>query len=105
MDNKMESDDIHSVGIDGKGRLWVKPATKAFPYIYREAMDVEWDPQHHCLVGKTEGTWTSAKWFQQIIEAAREQGCHLVLSENTHWVNVSIELKQDILSSSKFSAM
>ncbi|MBE9555818.1 MAG: hypothetical protein IMF08_03090 [Proteobacteria bacterium] len=45
----MRIDQIEAVGIDGNGSLWVKLAASTFPYIYREAMEVQWDADRLCL--------------------------------------------------------
>jgi len=40
----MVEDEIAEVGIDHDGRLYVRPTGHSFPYIYRAAKEVSWDP-------------------------------------------------------------
>jgi hypothetical protein len=39
----MASDEIEEVGIDGRGWLFIKPKSKTFPMMYREAIEIHWD--------------------------------------------------------------
>ncbi|OYW16526.1 MAG: hypothetical protein B7Z39_00665 [Novosphingobium sp. 12-64-8] len=90
----MQTDMIEAVGIDENGSLWLKPATATFPFIYREAMEVHWDPQRRCLYGPRPREWPYAAWFRQIRDAAREQGVDLRLDRTTSWTRVDPELRQ-----------
>jgi hypothetical protein len=97
----MERDAISEIGIDDEGRLYVAPETKAFPYIYREAMEVHWDEAGHYLFAPpppraqlAEPIW----WFQRILSAAKEQGCELCFSSNTKWHNVPVELQSEVVT-------
>jgi hypothetical protein len=40
----METDSIAEIAIDEVGRLCVRPSTASFPFTWREAMEVHWDP-------------------------------------------------------------
>ena len=73
----MDRDEIAEIVIDAAGQLHVVPASHAFPYIYREAMEVHWDPERHSLYSPPPREWSYSRWFQQILVAAREQGCEL----------------------------
>ena len=96
----MERDRIAEVGIDDQHRLYVLPETREFQYIYREAMEVHWDQERGYLFAPTpprsllkpEG-W----WFQQILAAARAQGCELQLTASTRWHGIPDAVKQQIL--------
>lgn len=97
----MERDEISEIGVDDKGRLYVAPKTKKFPYIYREAMEIHWDENGQFLFAPpppraqlAEPVW----WFQRILAAAREQSCELLFTEETMWHNVPSEIKKEILS-------
>lgn len=94
----MEADEIKEVRIDSSNRLFVLPKSKTFPYIYREAMEVSWDCKSRALHSPVPRKWSHVMWFQQILDAAREQGCELVLTVNTHWLNVPISVKDEILA-------
>jgi hypothetical protein len=54
----MTMDRIDEIGIDPGGRLYVKPVSASFPDVYREAMEVHWDPTggflHVLLEGSAE---------------------------------------------------
>ena len=89
----MKRDAIVKVEIDEAGRLHVVPASQEFPYIYREAMEVHWDPDRRSLHSPVPRDWSLVQWFQQILLAAKEQGCELLLSPSTHWFNVAPDLQ------------
>jgi len=97
----MQIDTIKAVGVDDHGSLWVKPATAAFPYIWREALEVHWDPKEERLFGAKprefpDLDFTRFQWFRQIVAAAREQGVELVLTETTDWSNIEPDLRKEI---------
>jgi hypothetical protein len=92
----MKSDLIEEVRIDADGRLHVKPASARFLYIYREAMEVHWDADAGTLHSPVPREWSHARWFQQMLAAATEQGCTLRLSEATRWVDVPREVRDEI---------
>lgn len=97
----MERDTISEIGIDGEGRLYVAPETKAFPYIYREAMEIHWDETGHYLFAPPlprAQLATPVWWFQRILSAAKEQSCELCFSSNTKWNNVPAELQSKIVT-------
>jgi len=96
----MKIDQIIEVGLDDAGCLYVQPQSETFPYIYREAMDVHWDDKRKVLHGpppRASLDFTLPRWFQQIVDAAKEQDCALVLSEKTNWDSVPDALKNEIL--------
>ena len=93
----MERDTIAALEIDTAGKLHVVPSTHAFPYIYREAMEVHWDPVHRSLYSPTPRDWPYSHWLQQILDAAREQGCELQLAADTKWLNIDAGVKADLL--------
>lgn len=92
----MRHDEIREVGINGEGSLYVVPAVATFPYIYREAMQVGWDPTESRLFSPKPREWTHLQWFQQIVSAAKEQGCLLEIGKRTKWVNIPVELQTEI---------
>ena len=96
----MQSDAIVQVGLDGRGRLYVKPESTMFPYIYREAMEVSWDAEGRYLCGPEPPRAhleTRPWWFRQILAAAKEQGVELLVRSETSWHNVSDSDKHQIL--------
>lgn len=88
---------IEEIGIDEEQRLYLKPATETFPMIYREAMEVHWNSERGYLYGAKPRKWGYIEWYQQIIKAAMEQGCKLVVSPGVSWVNVPGELQAQII--------
>ena len=92
----MQQDQIKEIGIDDKGRLYVKPLSKKFPYIYREAMEVHWDADGNFLYSPKPREWRYLDWFKQIIDAAKKQSCDLIPIESTIWVNIPDSLKAEI---------
>ena len=79
----MKTDLIDEVGIDQKGRLYVRPRDCTFPFIYREGMEVNWDADNGHLYGPPPRTWDYIRWYRQIISAAsRSGGCSKSSSRN-----------------------
>jgi len=100
----MKTDIIKEIKIDSSGFLCVTPENTKFPYIYREAMDVQWDKVRKCLFSPiprehSHGEWTYIDWFKQILAAASEQSTELRITKNTHWENIDDNLKEEILRS------
>lgn len=96
--SSMSVDQIIEIGIDSEERLYVKPESKSFPYIYREAMEVHWDEEKLYLYGAKPRKWTYLDWFLQIHNAAKQQGYELTLTENCRWANISTDIKGQIIN-------
>jgi Integron Cassette Protein Hfx_Cass5 len=95
----MIEDAIAELGIDGDGRLYVRPATALFPGIYRAAMEVNWDDHTRRLFSPPPRKWAYADWFKQIIEAASDEyGIALKLVHDTTFVNIPDSLLSGIQS-------
>ena len=92
----MNKDKIKEIGIDEFGRLYVSPKKSTFPFIYREAKEVNWDENHKYLYSQKPREWSHFNWYKQVIFAAKEQGCELQITNKTAWVNVPEELKNEI---------
>jgi hypothetical protein len=95
----VRTDVIEAIGINERGSLWVKPATASFPFIYREAMEVQWDNNLGCLYSPAPREWLHLKWFQQIREAAHRQGIDLIVAPTTSWSNIDADLRLAIENS------
>lgn len=95
----MTIDSISEIGIDNEERLYIKPSTSQFLYIYRLAVEVNWDSSKKILYSPKPRDWTYIKWYNHIIATAIEYGCQLQLTKKTEWVNIPDELKTGILSS------
>jgi hypothetical protein len=93
----MTTEKIIEIGIDDKGRLFVKPQTKQFEFIYRDASGINWDNKGMVLYSPKPTEWTYFDWFRQIILATKgEYGCELKVSNETNWTNIPDELKNQI---------
>ena len=97
----MKSDSISEVSIDATGRLCVTPSLMKFPLVYRAALEVYWDEQGGFLHSPTPRHWSYLQWFQQIIDAARDEyGCSLFLTPRTRWSGVDSSVQDAILAGS-----
>lgn len=93
----MTTDEIVEVKIDGDGKLLVRPQTCAFPYIYRAAMEVGWNPDNRTLFSPKPREWSYLRWFQQIVSAvAGEYDVRLVITPQTAWSDVPDALRAEI---------
>jgi hypothetical protein len=93
----MVEDEIAEVGIDQDGKLCVRPTNQSFPYIYRAAMEVGWDPVRGVLFGTKPREWSHLDWFRQILAAvADEYGVRLRVGAATAWSNVPELLRMQI---------
>ena len=93
----MTTDNIMEIGIDNKERIYIKPETEHFEFIYRAAAEVGWDDKEHFLYSPKPKEWTYFDWYRQIIMATKDEyGCQLVLTNKTQWTNIPNELKDQI---------
>ena len=93
----MNSDTVEEIGIDSEERLYLKPLSVKFQYIYREAMEVNWCDENNFLYSPKPREWSYLDWYKQIIKAAKEQSCNLQITNQTKWVNIPEKLKNEIL--------
>jgi hypothetical protein len=95
----MATDDIAEIRIDATERLCVVPESNSYQYIYRAAMEVQWDNKGQYLYSPKPREWSYAQWFQQIIAAVKQEyGCTLVITPGTRWQNIDDSLKIMITS-------
>lgn len=93
----MEIDNIIEIKIDNQGRLVIKPEKKEFNYIYRAAMEVNWDDKNKFLYSPKPREWGYLNWYQQILKATfSEYKCKLIITDKTSWINIPKELKEEI---------
>jgi hypothetical protein len=96
--NLMEVEEIAEIGIDGAERLYVKPVSRDFSHIYRTAMEVHWSPEGKSLYAPKPREWSYLKWYGQILGAAKDEyRVSLVITENTEWVGIGDDLKNEIV--------
>lgn len=93
----MRQDTVTCIEIDADGRLHVVPTATPFPYIWREAMEVHGDPERRSLYGPPPRKWSRARWLRQILDAARAQGCDLLITDETQWHGVEPETNAEML--------
>jgi hypothetical protein len=93
----MQRDAIAEIEIDATGQLHVVPLSCTFPYIYHEAMEVHWNPERRSLYSAVPREWSYARWFEQIVAAAREQGWLLQPTTRTSWRNIPESVKAEFL--------
>jgi Integron Cassette Protein Hfx_Cass5 len=93
MEEALKTLDIAKIGIDAQGRLVVYPKLptgRDFAFIYRAAMEVNWDAESKFLFAPIPREWSQVEWFKQIFRAARgEYGISLFVSDNTKWEDIS----------------
>ena len=92
----MTTDFIAEVGIDEKRQLFARPSTATFPYIYREAVDIHWEPKRRYLHATKPRDWSYLECFQHIIGAAALQSCDLRLAPSTVWSSIPADLRTQI---------
>lgn len=98
----MSTDTILEIGIDDKKRLYVKPKQRSFKLIYRTATEVHWDNNELFLYSPKPREWTYFHWFRQITAVTEtECSCKLILTDETKWINISDELKLQIIEYQK----
>lgn len=94
----MTIDNIIEIGIDKQERLFIKPERQTFEYIYRAAAEVNWDHKEKFLYSPKPREWSYYAWYKHIIAIAKDEyGCELRLTRNTRWINISNELKEQII--------
>ena len=99
----METDAITEIGIDNQERLYIKPKSKTYTMIYREAIEVHWDNEGRFLYGPKPREWSYFEWYKQIMSGANSATFRLELTEKTKWVNIGSELKQQIVEEHRAS--
>ena len=93
----MQKDKITKIEIDNSGRLHVKPEKAKFIMIYRTATEVHWDDKKLTLYSPKPRDWSYLDWYRHITEIAEtECSVKLELTDNTDWINIPIELKNEI---------
>jgi hypothetical protein len=88
----MTTDAIAEVGIDEHERLFVRPSTATFPLIYREAVEIHWEPTRRYLYSPKPREWSYLQWFQHIIDTASI----LYVTSSTIWTNIPDDLSSEM---------
>jgi hypothetical protein len=93
----MKTDSIEEIRIDESGKLIVKPRKEDFSYIYRAAMEVNWNNDGKYLYSPKPKEWSYSMWFKQIHAAVKDEyGVTLKISNETRWENIDPDLKKSI---------
>ena len=93
----MVQDRISIVEIDDSGRLHLKPEKSKFTHIYRTTTEVHWVNDKKTLFSPKPRDWSYLEWFSHIIGVVKDECLtELKLTENTEWVNIPTELKNEI---------
>jgi len=100
----MDIDQVATIEIDHDGRLHISPATREFPYIYREAMEVSWDPNKRSLYSPRPREWGYGRWLQQILGAAAAQGVKLLVVPGTEWIDVPANIREELSEAAAHAA-
>ncbi|MBA6254452.1 MULTISPECIES: hypothetical protein [unclassified Colwellia] len=68
-----------------------------YQYIYREAAEVNWDDELKAFKSPAPREWSHSDWFHHIVKVAKNFSINLVLNNDTTWVNISNNIKEQIL--------
>ena len=61
-------------------------------------MEVHWNNEGKFLYSPKPKEWSYIEWYVQILKAVKEQSYILLITENTQWVNIKKELKNEIIN-------
>jgi hypothetical protein len=91
---------IEEMAIDDLNTLVVRPklgAHEDFRCIYRAALGVRWLPETRSLAPIAGSSPTHVEWLRRILRATRDEyGCELVVSAETRWLNVPVDLRKSL---------
>ena len=69
----------------------------SFQYIYREAAEVNCDNNLKAFKSPAPREWSHSDWFHHIVKGAKNCGINLSLNNETARVNISNNIKEQIL--------
>jgi hypothetical protein len=93
----MKNELIAEIGIDDRGRLFVRPAESTYDQIHRAAMGIGWNDETRSLVSPERLECSSARWFEQFLAAvADEFRTALTLGPTTVWIGIAPDLKHEM---------
>lgn len=95
-----DQDEIIEIGIDDKGRLFLKPKNESFSLIYRSASEIHWDNTGRFLYTPKPREWDYYDWYRHLTDVINtECNCKLFLTRRTTWTNIPKDLKTQIFKS------
>ena len=96
----MKSIEVMEIKISEAGELLVKPAVnpdKICRFVYRAAMEVDWDEESQSFICPKPREWTYFDWYKQVVAATvSELGILLKVTSGTVWTNVPREFQEQI---------
>jgi len=93
----MAEERIAEVGISQDGKLYVRPDKQDFSYIYRAAMEIDWNASQSVLFSPRSGEEPSSFLFGRILAAAADEyGIRLKIDAETTWSNIPQSLRLQI---------
>ena len=93
----MIEDRIAEIGVDEKGRLYVRPELQDFPHIYRTALGILWEASDRRLVAASAQGQAYLDGFHRIVAAvADEYDVRLRLGSMTTWVAIGDDLRGEM---------
>jgi len=93
----MHDEAITEIGIDGEGRLYVRPSNSSFEHIYRTASGVRWDEEAGCLFAPVPRDWTQRRWLDRIVaDVADEYRVRLRITAITRWTGITPEAELEL---------
>lgn len=61
-------------------------------------MEVQWDAERFSLYSPVPREWSYSQWFAHILAAAREQGTHLEVTDETVWMGIDLGMRNEMLA-------
>jgi hypothetical protein len=92
---RMISDLINEIGIDEERRIYLQPHQTNFPQIYREGIDLHWEPLTRRLRSSVPRDWSYLQWFQHLVTGS---GVDFTLSPSVTFTAVPDDLRELIVS-------
>lgn len=89
-------DPIVEIGIDSEERLYVRPETRSYPMIYREAVEVHWHADERFLYSPKPREWSYFDWYKHILSTVDPACSDLEITEKTKWNKIPLTLRDQI---------
>ncbi len=70
----------------------------SYQYIYREAAEVNWDDNLKAFKSPPPRQWSHSDWFHHIVKVAKNCSIDLSLNNETIWVNIPNNVKEQIVA-------
>lgn len=94
----MKIENIHEIGINETGQLYLRPEQERFILIWRSATEVHWNNKENFLYSPKPREWSYLDWYKQIVSVvANEYNVNLNVTDKTLWSNIPSNLKENII--------